>query len=79
MTLCPRCNCCEIDWEACPECDGEGYVSRYDEDPLWYSEDADWPCEMCMGQGGWNRCLGNCDVEGKHAVKAEGRAPGGKT
>ena len=40
-------------WEDCPECGGVGWVSRYAEDPLWYEEDDDWPCETCYGRGGW--------------------------
>jgi DnaJ-class molecular chaperone len=56
----------DSDWEDCPECGGEGWVSRYEEDPLWYDEDEEWPCELCGGKGGWNRRLLAESKEGEH-------------
>lgn len=63
---CPRCQCCSVTWYLCNGCDGEGEVSRYDEDPLYYSDDELFPCEECNGMKGWSVCLGNCDKDGKH-------------
>lgn len=37
--------------EDCWSCGGEGWVSRHDEDPLWYDEDDLYPCEVCGGVG----------------------------
>ena len=43
----------EGDWVDCYECGGEGWISRYEEDPLWYDENEEWRCEVCLGAGGW--------------------------
>ena len=37
----------------CPDCGGEGFVNRHEEDPLWYGEDEWFRCETCEGKGGW--------------------------
>ena len=73
--LCPRCGCCEMEWVECHECGGEGWVSRYEEDPLWYDEDDLWPCHICEGEGGWWACLGRCDENGKHEKRNEAPKP----
>ena len=49
-------------WVECPQCDGEGYVNRYEEDPLWY-EDKDIPCTSCGAEGGFWWCQGACSKE----------------
>jgi hypothetical protein len=59
-TICPDCLCCDTDWSSCDQCGGEGYVDRYDEDPLWYGHEL-YECDFCCGKGGWKSCLGNCD------------------
>lgn len=67
--ICPRCNCCEMDWEECPDCGGDGGRGWDDlqfEDPLWYDKDSWEPCDTCDGKGGWSVCLGRCDKDGKH-------------
>jgi DnaJ-class molecular chaperone len=56
--VCSACGC-ERDWTECPACGGDGAVSRYDEDPLWYHEDDLFTCETCQGRGGWPVCR-NC-------------------
>lgn len=54
---CARCGSSMGEREPCGECDGDGYVSRHEEDPLWYDEDDLYPCSMCQGSGGWRVCL----------------------
>ena len=58
MSEAPVCIVCaaEMDYEDCDCCGGEGGISRYDEDPLWYDEDDLWPCDQCNGKGGWWFC-----------------------
>lgn len=69
-SLCPRCKCCEMDWEDCYQCGGEGGRGYDDdlqfEDPLWYQPGDFETCDTCEGAGGWAMCLGNCDEHGKH-------------
>lgn len=53
--MCPKCGSYR-DWEDCGECGGDGYINRYDEDPLWYDEDDESPCDLCGSHGGWYVC-----------------------
>lgn len=66
--LCERCQCCEMTWEHCDNCE-DGF-SGHDcgEDTcccLYPAENL--VCGVCNGEGGWWRCLGQCDAEGHHA------------
>lgn len=54
--MCARCGS-SVYRVSCHECGGDGYVSRYEEDPLWYDEDDLYPCHWCHGAGGWNVCM----------------------
>ena len=67
--LCPRCQCCDLMWEQCAQCGGEGHTQPgdlYEIDPLWYGEDETRPCQICDGMGGWLVCGGRCDEHGQH-------------
>lgn len=61
--LCRRCECCDLDWQECHECGGDGYYED-DSDPLWGVEQV--LCSTCEGHGGWDMCLGRCDDQGRH-------------
>jgi hypothetical protein len=73
-TICPLCGCCEMAWEECDACGGEG-VNGHDcgEDCCWclYPED-NVPCDFCDGAGGRYVCLGHC-IESRHDRKEKGR------
>jgi hypothetical protein len=44
-------------WVDCLRFDCEdGYVNRYDEDPLWF-DDEYIVCDECQGRGGWWQCV----------------------
>lgn len=45
----------------CDDCGGEGWLSREEEDPLWYDPDDLFPCNTCRGHGGWRHCLSQQD------------------
>ena len=67
---CPRCKCCDMIWEDCWNCGGEGGRDGDDlmsEDPLWYSPDDFEICDVCEGKGGFWIC--DCDENGKHETK----------
>lgn len=66
---CPRCKCCEMDWQECEQCGGEGeseYGELYEEDPLYYDMSDTRRCDWCRGKGGHWHC--SCDDNGKHAT-----------
>ena len=66
---CPRCRCCEMYWELCERCGGDGHTEPgelYEDDPLWYDYSDTEPCPDCYGACGWWRCNGGCDNGGKH-------------
>lgn len=50
----PRCRHCggAMEWEACGFCGGQGCFIRYGE--------PDSTCDVCDGNGGWWRCVGDC-------------------
>ena len=50
---CARCGS-SVDVEHCGNCE-DGYVSRYEEDPLWYGDEL-YPCHKCDGQGVFRHC-----------------------
>ncbi len=66
--ICSRCQCCDLVWERCDNCGGEG-LDGHDcgEDVCCcdYPEENE-SCDICGGGGGWTMCLGRCDAEGKH-------------
>ncbi len=68
--ICPRCKCCETEWQDCYNCGGEGYLEGNEEDPLWYDPGDLIRCDICRGNGGWRQCVGDCDGNGKHETKA---------
>lgn len=72
--MCPRCKCCELFWETCECCGGEG-VSGHDcgEDCCCCLEPEDnMRCDYCMGKGGhWSAC--SCDENGKHDHNGKGQ------
>ena len=63
----------EHDEEQCPKCGQEptrarrcsvigcddGWIDRFDEDPLWYDQDKPEFCDECQGTG-WVRWCPNC-------------------
>ena len=58
----PYCVCgSPMTWEDCWDCGGDGFINRYEEDPLWYDEDDDSPCETCFRKGGWYFCWKTVD------------------
>lgn len=83
--LCPRCSkdrlCCEMLWEHCETCGGDGY-EYVDQD----DEFDDGVCQVCDGEGGWFMC--DCNDAGVHTCslcKEEGHTslickhrPGGR-
>jgi hypothetical protein len=63
--ICPRCGCCEMFWEDCWSCGGEGiHDDLFEEDPLWYDPGDYEICNECEGKGGFWLC--DCDKNGKH-------------
>lgn len=56
---CARCGS-SLEWVTCDRCGGEGTTAPgelYEEDPLWYDQDAYEPCRDCNGESSWPRCL----------------------
>jgi DnaJ-class molecular chaperone len=41
-----------LEWLGCDQCDGEGEVDGYEDDPLWYSPGEMEVCSACCGSGG---------------------------
>lgn len=52
---CPHCGGCDTRRQDCGECE-DGYINRYDEDPLWYDIDDQSICENCDGHSGFAWC-----------------------
>ena len=67
---CARCGA-STEFIRCEQCD-DGYVSRYEEDPLWYDEDDLWPCDWCRGAGGWQHCGNSADWCDAHPLPGRG-------
>jgi len=73
---CPRCKCCEMDWENCEQCGGAGESEPgelYSEDPLYYDMEDTRPCDYCKGKGGDWHC--SCDDNGKHSTQVVAQQP----
>lgn len=58
---CALCHC-EMEWEQCSSCGGEGWDDAYEEDPLLYDPGDTIPCSQCNGRGGSWWCA-NRDCE----------------
>lgn len=68
LEICPRCRCCEIVYEDCENCGGEG-VTDHDcgEDVCCCLNPYDnVRCDICRGECTFPRCLGRCNSEGQH-------------
>jgi len=52
---CELCGC-ELEYEDCPLCGGDGYLDAHDDDPFWYDIGALEPCPDCDEAGGWWFC-----------------------
>jgi hypothetical protein len=50
---CARCGS-SVEGEHCGACE-DGFVDRYEEDPLWYGHEL-YPCDECGGRGVFHRC-----------------------
>lgn len=63
-TICTRCYCCDSSWESTPCYQCGGFEDE--EDEIWSV------CSACEGEGEmfWEECLGRCDDNGHHNVKA---------
>ncbi len=48
---CALCHC-EMEWEHCGDCGGEGWNDAYEDDPNYYQPGDTKPCHMCDGRGG---------------------------
>ena len=74
--LCPRCSkdrpCCQIVWEKCQDCGGDGYVDHDcgDDTCCCYMPEDNVECSSCRGNGGWWECMGRCDKSGSHKREA---------
>jgi hypothetical protein len=75
----------EFDDESCPKCGAQcyarrcseigcddGWIDRYDEDPLWYSPGEEERCDTCVGTG-WERWCPKCgyDLQRKEYINGE--------
>jgi len=47
---CPFCGHLPLHTRDCGHCD-DGFISLYDDDPLWYDEDDVEKCDECRGTG----------------------------
>jgi hypothetical protein len=75
---CPDCGG-ELEFVECWACGGEGETAPgelYEEDPLWYDEDATEPCHQCGGRGGWPTCWTCVDREKRERMASASPAPG---
>ena len=73
---CPKCGSYNTRWQRCDQCE-DGYINRYDEDPLWYDEDDCSVCEECRGHGCHSWCV-NCGfdiLQGKYLNGKAENAP----
>jgi hypothetical protein len=52
---CDICDC-ELEYEECLLCGGDGYLDKYDDDPLVYEPGELIECPDCYGGGGWWLC-----------------------
>jgi len=55
---------CEMEWEDCGACGGDGFFDGYEEDPNWYAPGEDVTCTQCGGEGGNYWCVtGSCETK----------------
>lgn len=69
LEICNRCKCCEVVYEECENCGGDGVTSHdcgEDTCCCLYPED-NVACDICLGTGCFEVCIGGCNSEGKHA------------
>jgi len=60
---CARCGS-SLYWEQCGRCGGEGITAPgelFEEDPLWYDQEAYEACHQCDGEGSWPLCCSGYD------------------
>lgn len=62
--FCERCKCCEMLWQDCDECAGEGEYECADE----WEDEVLTQCTTCGGCGGWWVC--GCNEKGEHEERA---------
>lgn len=64
--LCERCGCCELVWQSCEQCGGDGVFGHDcgEDTCCCLDPEEDDPCEICDGEGGWMRCVGHCEDDG---------------
>ena len=55
MLICCLCQC-EMEWEDCSACGGDGFFDGYEEDPNWYQPGECVDCSQCGGEGGAHVC-----------------------
>ena len=67
--ICNRCGCCDEYFQRCDSCGGEGFRESDDLEDLEWGDEI-YECDTCDGEGGWAMCLGRCDKDGIHTVKA---------
>lgn len=48
---------CEMEWENCSSCVGDGFFDGYEHDPNWYHPGEMVNCHTCDGQGGDYWCI----------------------
>lgn len=53
---CPKCGHGHTHDRTCNDCGGDGFINRYDEDPMWYDVDDESVCEQCYGKGHEHWC-----------------------
>lgn len=48
---------CELEWDDCSQCSGEGYFDEYEYDAINYAPGEEFtPCCLCLGTGGGWYC-----------------------
>lgn len=54
--FCFECGCCELLWEECLQCGGDGAIDEVDDGELDFGVGDLIVCPMCDGEGGWWLC-----------------------
>ena len=67
---CKRCGCCSLMWVDCESCGGDGFVDHEcgEDCCCCLYPEANVPCDVCGGKGGWHECVVGCDGNGKHST-----------
>jgi hypothetical protein len=63
--------------EECGQCD-DGLTpigELYEQDPLWYDEDAQEPCSQCGGEGSWMLCMSTAEWCESHPLAGRETTP----